>query len=113
MAPGISLSPSNGASPEQTEKQPGESIDPPGANASAPDEEEMEEEPSVTLEADEDQVNFCSNLLKKFLVYSESTFLDNIDLILMLRAMNTRFSMDSVKIAFYEFNVLQMAIIAF
>ena len=47
------------------------------------DEEESEQE----MNADELEDKACEEFLSKFRIYSESTFLDNIDIILMLRAL--------------------------
>jgi hypothetical protein len=48
------------------------------------DEDEDEEEEEVVMNADEMQDKCCEEFLKMFLIGSESTFLDSIDLILML-----------------------------
>lgn len=52
--------------------------------------------------------------LQKFLIGSESTFLDNIDLLIMLKAMPTpitRFNKENCRL--FNFNILQSAIIAY
>jgi hypothetical protein len=78
------------------------------------DEEEEEEEEEVVMSADEMQEKCCEKFLEMFLIGSESTFLDSIDLILMMKCMPVKFveySIPNVKL--YQLNILQQSIIAY
>jgi hypothetical protein len=75
-------------------------------------EEEAEED--LMLDVEDEQDAFCAAFLEKFLIGSESAFLDNIDIILMLRALPIpimRKNRDKVRM--FNFNILQGALIAY
>ena len=66
------------------------------------------------MDADELLDKCVEMFLAEFLIGSESTFLDNIDILLMLRALPTpivNYNMEQNKM--FNFNILQSAIIAF
>jgi hypothetical protein len=76
--------------------------------------EDEEEEEEVVMNADEKQEKCCEQFLEMFLIGSESTFLDSIDLILMMKCMPVKFveyNLPNVKL--YQLNILQQSIIAF
>lgn len=78
------------------------------------EDEEEEEEEMVVITSSEKEEKCCQQFLKCFLIGSESTFLDSIDLILMLQAMPVKipdYNLEKVKL--YNFSVLQLAIIAY
>lgn len=56
----------------------------------------------------------CEEFCKQFLIISESAFLDQVDLILMLRALPTKImKKNSSKVQMFMFNILQASLIAF
>ena len=66
------------------------------------------------MSADEQADTCVEEFLSKFLIGSESTFLDNIDLVLMLKALPGPITTYNLKqISLFNFNILQSAIIAF
>lgn len=75
-------------------------------------EEAKEEAPKMNADEQADQQ--VEDFLSKFLIGSESTFLDNIDLVIMLKALPgkiTKYNMHQISL--FNFNILQSAIIAF
>lgn len=79
------------------------------------DGEEQEEQEEIVLSADDILDKCVETFLNRFLIGSDkSTFLDNIDIVLMLKALPTpivNFNMEQAKL--FNFPVLQSAIIAF
>ena len=66
------------------------------------------------MNADEQADTCVEEFLSKFLIGSESTFLDNIDLVLMLKALPGPITTYNLKqISLFNFNILQSAIIAY
>lgn len=60
------------------------------------------------------QKQCCEDFLKMFLIGSESTFLDSIDLILMLKCMPNEFVEYNIRqVKLYQLNILQQSIIAY
>jgi hypothetical protein len=78
-------------------------------------EDEEEELQGQVLVSNADKADqYVEMFLKKFLIGSESTFLDNIDLLIMLKAMPTpitKFNRENCRL--FNFNILQSAIIAY
>ena len=75
-------------------------------------EEAKDEAPKMNADEQADQQ--VEDFLSKFLIGSESTFLDNIDLVIMLKALPgkiTKYNMHQISL--FNFNILQSAIIAF
>lgn len=78
------------------------------------EEESGEEEQEIVMNPDEIEDSIVENFLSHFLIGSESTFLDNIDITLMLRAMPTPIvDYNLYQMKMFNFSILQSAIIAF
>lgn len=66
------------------------------------------------MSADEQADKCVEEFLEKFLIGSESTFLDNIDLVLMLKALPGPITMYNLEqISLFNFHILQSSIIAY
>lgn len=84
-------------------------------NQGGKEDDEQEAEEEIVLSADDILDKCVETFLEKFLIGSDkSTFLDNIDIVLMLRALPipiVNFNMEQAKL--FNFSILQSAIIAF
>ena len=90
-------------------------IDKQPAHAAGEGEEEKneEEEESKHVDYPKDQDDFVFDVLKKFLIGTESSFLDSINLILMLKALPSKivdFNLDQM--LKFDFSTLQNSLIA-
>lgn len=78
------------------------------------DEDDEDDEEEVEMGKDELEDLCCDNFLKMFLIGSESSTLDSIDLILMLKCMPVKIAKYSLKdVKLYQLNTLQQSVIAF
>lgn len=96
----------------QSEKIVVEMIERQGIEEGDEDEEDQQEE--VVYDKDELEDKCCEQFLRMFLIGSESSFLDSIDLILMLKCMPqkiVKYSLKDVKL--YQLATLQQSVIAF
>jgi hypothetical protein len=77
-------------------------------------EEEVENELPPMMTADEQADKCVEIFLKKFLIGSESTFLDNIDLVLLMKAIPGPITMYNLgQVDLFNLNILQSSIIAY
>lgn len=76
--------------------------------------EEAGQDTDPLLDVNDEEDGYCLEFLKKFLIASESAFLDRIDIILMMRALPISImAKNRAKISMFMFNVLQASLIAF
>jgi len=76
--------------------------------------EEVEQEVDPMLDLDQEEDGYCKEFLEKFLIGSESAFLDRIDIILMMRALPIPImAKNRAKVSMFMFNILQASLIAF
>jgi len=95
------------------EKNEGEE-DQEGENENQDNELEDMDDSMKKEEYPEDEDGEVHDLLSKFLIGSESSFLDTIDLVLMLKALpNKIVSYNIVQMKLFNFSILQNSLIAF
>jgi hypothetical protein len=76
--------------------------------------EEAEQDTDPLLDVNDEEDGYCLEFLEKFLIGSESAFLDRIDIILMMRALPIPImAKNRAKISMFMFNILQASLIAF